>query len=348
MRCAKCGTENTGDIRFCNQCAAPLNRSCPKCAYENAPEAKFCGQCAAPLQADNVASQRPLGPSVAIPETKSRRVGVALILSLLFPGWGQIYNGQFRKALWIWGGSAAVSLVAVAVGLPATFPGLLAVMLLGMVFYLLICLEAVICARRVNSERRRFTPNRWSAYVGFVAIVYVLGLSAALVSRRFFLQAYKIPSAAMEPTLLIGDHIMVDKRARTPQRGDVIVFVFPPDPSKDFVKRVIAVGGDTVAVKNRIVYLNGEQMPDAHARFEVAPHDRSPVSPRDNFGPVTVPAGRLFVLGDNRDRSYDSRFWGFVDETEVEGRVLYIYWSWDADSSAAMPVRWQRIGMRVH
>jgi signal peptidase I len=95
------------------------------------------------------------------------------------------------------------------------------------------------------------------------------------------------------------------------------------------------------------VDLNGQQMPDPHARFEVALQDRSPTSPRDNFGPVTVPTGKLFVMGDNRDHSYDSRFWGFVDEAEVESRVLYIYWSWDADSSAAMPVRLQRIGMRV-
>ena len=132
----------------------------------------------------------------------------------------------------------------------------------------------------------------------FAAIVYVLNFSAALLSARLFFQAYKIPSGAMEPTLLIGDHIMVDKRARTPHRGDVIVFVFPPDPTKDFVKRVIAVGGDTVEVRKGLVYLNGQQMPDPHARFEVAPKDRSPASPRDNFGPVTVPSAKIFVLGD--------------------------------------------------
>ncbi len=347
MRCAKCETENASDMRFCNQCAAPLNRPCPKCAYENAPEAKFCGQCGAPLQADNFASQGPLRSSVGIPETKPRRVGIALVLSLLFPGWGQIYNGQFRKALWIWSGWIIAYLCALAVGLPATFPGLLALLLAAVVFYVLICVEAVVCAGRLSLEPRRFTPNRWYAYLGFAAMVYILGLSAALVSGRLFFQAYKIPSGAMEPTLLIGDHIMVDKRARTPRRGDVIVFVFPPDPTKDFVKRVIALGGDTVEVRKGIVYLNGQQMPDPHARFGVAPQDRSPASPRDNFGPVTVPAGKIFVMGDNRDRSYDSRFWGFVDETEVEGRVLYIYWSRDADSSRVRPVRWPRIGMRL-
>ena len=372
MRCAKCGTENASETRFCNQCATPLNRPCPKCAYENAPEAKFCGQCAAPFQADNVASQRPLGSSAATPETRPRRVGVALVLSLLFPGWGQIYNGQFRKALWIWGGWVIAGLCAAAVGLPATFPGLLGLLLASVVFYVLICVEAVVHARRLSLEPRRFRPNRWYAYLGFVAIVYVLNVSAALMSRTFFFQAYKIPAGSMEPTLLIGDHILVNKIVyglRMPEsivglkppgipygrylfqieavhRRDIVVFVFPPDRTKDFIKRVIGVGGDTVEVKGKAVYVNGQKLDEPYAHYEEGESGMS-ATPRDDFGPVTVPEGKLFVMGDNRDRSYDSRFWGFVDRSDVEGRALYIYWSWDADSSAVKPVRWQRIGPRL-
>jgi signal peptidase I len=179
----------------------------------------------------------------------------------------------------------------------------------------------------------------------------------------------------MEPTLAIGDHIMVNKiryGLRMPDslfgltpfagevpyghylfhlaavhRGDVVVFVFPLDPTKDFIKRVIGIGGDTVQVKNGRVFLNGEPMPDPHAHFEVAPQERSPYSPRDNYGPATVPAGEFLMMGDNRDRSYDSRFWGFVKLDQIEGRAMFIYWSWGADSQSLLGIRWSRFGMAV-
>ena len=200
-----------------------------------------------------------------------------------------------------------------------------------------------------------------------------IALVLAIVIRTFFVQAYKIPSGSMEPTLLVGDHILVNKiiyGLRMPDslfgvqipglpygrylfhlepvhRGDVVVFVFPPDPTKDFIKRVIGLAGDTIQVKNGAVWLNGEPMPDPHAHFEVAAGDRSDVSPRDNFGPITVPPGKLFMMGDNRDRSYDSRFWGFVDDDEVEGKAMIIYWSWDSDGTSLIPIRWNRFGMLV-
>lgn len=197
-----------------------------------------------------------------------------------------------------------------------------------------------------------------------------IALGLALILRTFFIQAYKIPSGSMEPTLLVGDHILVNKlvyglrmpdslfglkipglpwgrylfRVETVHRGDVVVFVFPPDPSRDFIKRVIGVAGDTIKVRGGVVFLNGHRMPDPHAHFEIASGDRSAFSPRDNFGPITVPKGKLLMMGDNRDRSYDSRFWGFVDVNEVEGRAIVIYWSWDGDGRAMLPIRWDRFG----
>ena len=202
----------------------------------------------------------------------------------------------------------------------------------------------------------------------------IIALVLAVFIRTFFIQAYKIPSGSMEPTLLIGDHILVNKMIyglRVPDsifglqipglpygqyvmhfepihRGDVVVFVFPPDRTKDFIKRVVGIAGDTIQVKNGRVWLNGQPMDDPHAHFEVPDSDRSPVTPRDNFGPVQVPPGKIFAMGDNRDRSYDSRFWGFVDENDVEGKALIIYWSWDADRGGLLPIRWSRFGMIVH
>jgi signal peptidase I len=189
---------------------------------------------------------------------------------------------------------------------------------------------------RPPAERVEAHGSELREWTEAIVIAFVL----AIVLRTFLIQAYKIPSGSMEPTLAIGDHIMVNKiryGLRMPDslfgltpfagevpyghylfhlaavhRGDVVVFVFPLDPTKDFIKRVIGIGGDTVQVKNGRVFLNGEPMPDPHAHFEVAPQERSPYSPRDNYGPATVPAGEFLMMGDNRDRSYDSRFWGFV------------------------------------
>lgn len=174
----------------------------------------------------------------------------------------------------------------------------------------------------------------------------VIALIMALIIRTFVVQAFKIPSGSMEPTLLIGDHLLVNKflygtkipftdlkvlPLREPDRGDVIVFEYPVDPSKDFIKRVIGLPGDKVEVRDKKVYINDSAIPDPHAHFAedmIIPKGREP---RDNFGPVTVPSDSLFVMGDNRDRSYDSRFWGFVRKTEIKGKAFIIYWSWDGN-----------------
>lgn len=184
----------------------------------------------------------------------------------------------------------------------------------------------------------------------------------ALVIRTFVVQAFKIPSSSMEPTLQIGDHILVNKFIygvrlpfvggrllpfTSPQRGDVIVFVYPEDNSKDFIKRVVAVGGDTVEVKDKKVYVNGEPVEDAHAFYAEGEHGKR--EKRDNMPARQVPEGKLFVMGDNRDRSYDSRFWGFVDVGEVKGKAFVIYFSWDSGASSPLHwIRWDRLGDLIH
>jgi signal peptidase I len=191
----------------------------------------------------------------------------------------------------------------------------------------------------------------------------VIAVFLALLIRTFVIQAFKIPSGSMENTLLVGDYILVNKfifgvklpftditvvPIKDPKKGDVIVFKFPKDPSKDYIKRVIAVGGDTLKIKDKKVYVNGELQKNDFAKF-IDPRILSgPTrfgqvdSHRDNFGPITVPEGKLFMMGDNRDSSNDSRFWGFVDKSAVRGRAILIYWSWDKDKKTK--VRWSRIG----
>ena len=186
----------------------------------------------------------------------------------------------------------------------------------------------------------------------------VTALILALIIRAYVVQAFKIPSGSMIPTLLVGDHILVnkfiygtkipftDKRIlifRKPSRGDIIVFKYPEDPRKDFIKRVVATGGDTVEEKNKVVYVNGVMLREPYAHHYDNGLRPGGNDPRDNFGPVTVPENKIFVMGDNRDQSYDSRYWGFVDLKEVLGKALIIYWSWDPDDWA----RFNRIGRLV-
>ena len=186
------------------------------------------------------------------------------------------------------------------------------------------------------------------------AILFAILL--ALFIRTFIVQAFKIPSGSMKQTLLIGDHILVNKfiygvklpylnkiiiPVSEPKRGDVIVFKFPVDPEKDFIKRVVGVGGDEVESHDKTIYVNGKKVVEDHS-IRVDPHTYpAGIQSRDNFGPIHVPEGSLFVMGDNRDQSFDSRFWGFVDLKAVSGRAFMIYWSWDSDHFG---VRWNRIG----
>lgn len=189
------------------------------------------------------------------------------------------------------------------------------------------------------------------------AEAFALAILLALTVRTFVVQAFKIPSGSMIPTLSIGDHILVNKfiygikmpftdwvmvPISQPHRGDVIVFKYPEDESKDFIKRVVGLPGDVVEVRDKSVYVNGALADTSHTQHvDPSVHqDR-----RDNFGPVTVPPGAYFVMGDNRDQSLDSRFWGFVKEQKIRGKAFLIYWSWDGADSW---VRWSRIGRVIH
>lgn len=182
------------------------------------------------------------------------------------------------------------------------------------------------------------TGGKLREYIEAIALALLL----ALFIRTFVVQAFKIPSPSMVPTLLVGDHILVnkflygtkipfsDKRilpVREPERGDVIVFRFPGDRKVDFIKRCMAVGGETIEIREKQVFINGEPIEDPHAYFTDVRGGY--VVPRDNFGPVTVPEGKLFMMGDNRDNSNDSRYWGFVDLADIKGKTIVIYWSWD-------------------
>ena len=192
----------------------------------------------------------------------------------------------------------------------------------------------------------------------------LIALLLALLIRTFIIQAFKIPSGSMENTLLIGDHILVSKFSygthipneipfldiklfddivlfsKVPQRGDIIVFKFPKDERRDFIKRVIGLPGDFLEVRRQKIYINDKLYEDTHARHTEPASDSSLV-PRDDFGPVLVPEGYVFVMGDNRENSQDSRYWGFLNVQKIRGKALMIYWSWNSIENW---VRFERFG----
>ena len=209
-------------------------------------------------------------------------------------------------------------------------------------------------SRKQSTEIIEQAPQKGHLRENIEAIL--VAVLIALFIRTFVVQAFKIPSGSMKQTLQIGDHILVNKfiygvklpywqktilPVKAPQRGDIIVFKYPVDPKKDFIKRVVGVAGDVVESKDKQLYVNHKRVNHDYGIHSDPNIISGSNRPRDNFGPITVPEHSLFVMGDNRDESYDSRFWGFVDLKAVNGKAFIIYWSWD---KLNFGVRWKRLG----
>ena len=194
---------------------------------------------------------------------------------------------------------------------------------------------------------RDFKKSTVREYFESIIIAVIL----ALFIRTFVVQAFKIPTGSMEENLLIGDHLLVNKfvfgptesgieRALLPvaqvKRGDVIVFKYPEEPDRDFIKRVIGLPGDTLEVREKKVYINNRPLDEPYAHY-LQPaaassefHEVTSFDVRERYGPVTVPPNQFFMMGDNRDNSQDSRYWGFLPRANIKGRALVIYWSYEA------------------
>jgi len=202
-----------------------------------------------------------------------------------------------------------------------------------------------------SSEETAVTPARKSQAREYLESV-VVAVILALFIRTFVVQAFKIPTGSMETNLLIGDHLLVNKLVYSPSaggfeaaalakrpidRGHVVVFKFPEDPARDFIKRVVGLPGETVEIRGKQVYIDNEPLEEPYVHFLEPPRSRDHPeyglrgeARRDDWGPEVVPDGHLFVLGDNRDNSRDSRFWGFLPIDQVKGRALIVYWSYEA------------------
>lgn len=214
----------------------------------------------------------------------------------------------------------------------------------------------------------------------------VIALILAIIIKTSIVEAYKIPSSSMEDTLLIGDFILANKflygarlpllnwrfpAIRDPKPGDVIIFKYPVDRRTDYIKRCVAVAGQEVALRDKVLYVDNKRFPDAPTgKYTEKLEGANPSDPRVNFGPYRVPAGHVFAMGDNRDNSSDSRYWGPVPLELVQGEAMVIHWSWEPDANApvislaewsSIPasvwyniihflrrVRWERLASVVH
>jgi signal peptidase I len=293
--------------------------------------------------------------------TGRKKAWLAMFLSLfLFPGIGQFYNGQVVKGI-----GFVVALLCVFAGEDIFYQFSLLVLAL----YFFSIKDAFDSAEKRNGSSERFSNQGNGLLVFIMVMLFFKTMPYGPVIKENFLKAYKIPAGSMVPTLQIGDHLLIDKRQKAVdglQRGDIVVFPYPENPAKNFIKRAMAFGGDKVQFINGDLYINDdivpkkliqtlpgnlpgrtsnimvyeEQLGDKAHRIQYLRDDLATF----NQGPWIVPDNEVFVLGDNRDNSQDSRVWGAAPRNTIEGKALKLYWSWDGVDGR---VNWERIGQSI-
>lgn len=288
-----------------------------------------------------------------------RKWWLAGMLSFLVPGLGQVYNGQLTKGLLFyflistWGGLIfsftyyilKSSITQFSIGF------LFLSALIYLAAFLLIIFESIRAAGKTGEDHAVKPYNRWYVYLLVILIVSGVSESYSLAYRDNLLRAYKIPSRSMQPTLDVGDHIICNElcyRYNTPERGDLIIFKYPRDEDLDYIKRIVAIPGDTVMTSGNELFINGRKTEEPYALYtqeNLEPGDFVP-----DFGPVTIGEGEYFVMGDNRNNSEDSRVFGAVKRHKIQGKAIFIYFSWDSDIpfrnfiERLLSIRFSRIG----
>lgn len=269
--------------------------------------------------------------------TKPRKPWIAVLLSVLASGLGHLYAGEPRRGLAVYVGGFIGAFGLYGIGVPKTFPGLLVFLLVVVSYFLWVLWDSARIARR-NRDYVLKPFNRWYWYV---AAFLVASFAVRLAGPRLFalstVRSFKIPSGSMEPAIRIGDHLIADMtayRSAKPSRGDLAIFISPEDPNVRLTKRVIGLPGERIEIRHKVVYVNGQRLEDPWGHYsQDQPAFGDPLSSalrnRDDLAPVPIPEKAVFLIGDDRDNSYDSRFYGPVDLSLLQGRPLYVYWSPD-------------------
>ena len=279
---------------------------------------------------------------------KPRKTWIAILFTFFTIGLGHIYCGKLSRGIYFFILGQIVVVLAFFLLIFSPPYGVLLAIFLAVFIFLFFLADVYKISKELPATYELKQYNKWYVYLILVAIASFLiqPLNESLV-KKYISQAFNIPSGAMLNTLQIGDHIICNKliyKITTPKRGDVVIFPYPKDPSVSYVKRIVGVGGETVEIRNKKVLIDGREVNEKYAIHKSDRVFPAGSNPRDNFGPVNIPLGSVFLMGDNRDNSHDSRFWGFVKTSEIEGKVHYVYWSWDPEKSR---IKWKRIGHKI-
>lgn len=277
-------------------------------------------------------------------KTKQRKPWIAGLISFIWPGIGHIYCGEAKRGIMLYFFLLiAIPILCILLLLPFPRLNLILFLIAIPLIYFFIIKDAVGCARRASDAYLPKFYNKWYFYLVIVAI-YSLVMQPIVQAtiRQNLIQAFKIPSGGMSPSLYVGDHILVDKFSynfANPKRIDIIVFKYPKDESRKFVKRIIGLPGEKLEIKQQHVFINDQLLSEPYAYHQDV--EKNNLYPRDNFGPITINEEHVFVMGDNRENSQDSRYWGLLPFDNIDGKVKTIYWSWD---SQMKNIRWERVG----
>jgi len=288
------------------------------------------------------------GGTMSQQKSYPRKWWAAGLLSYLVPGLGQVYNGQAVRGLLfycvysLWG---SIVFIIMMQTMKRAFSGFHVFLLFFSIIvsvsaFIFIIVDAIRNARkrRDSFELKKF--NRWYVYLLAIVISLGVGGSLKLAIRDVMLKPYKIPTASMAPTLLPGDYMLSNKLyfcTHNPERGDLAVFANPRDEKTDWIKRIIGLPGDTLAIKDKTVFINGDPLNEPYVTF-------MDVSLREDVGPVVIPPNQYYMVGDNRDNSLDSRHFGPVERSKLRGKPTFIYWSFQKKFPF---IRAGRIGKRL-
>lgn len=263
-------------------------------------------------------------------EAKRRSPVVSFLLSLCLPGLGQWYNGNILRGALLYAGMWTIFIGLGLTGLIYSLPGWICIAAVPSISWIVIAADAAIGAARLKAIQLKWY-NKWYLYAGAFLFAHVALIPATAWLAQYHIvrvRTFKVPMNSMNPSLKAGDHFIAKLGRYNPTRGDAVIFPVPEDKSKTFVKRVIGLPGERLEIKDKVVFINGQRIEDPWGVYSEVTIPGQ-MAPRDNFGPITIPQGAVFVMGDNRDYSHDSRFWGPVEIKNITARALFIYWADD-------------------
>lgn len=332
-------------MNSCQRCQSPIpedNIFCPKCGHYS--DKKFNVQ---PIVLNHDADFKTLQAINCEPLPKKRHPIIAMLSSLFIPGLGQIYNGQFLKAIGFFMFLIVITFLFSFTKLQYQFFGFKLYIFSFILLYIIMAIDSLVSAIKKKAVIHKLY-NRWYFLIIFVAFFVVIDCSMIPLCKRILnIETSRITGMSESPVLLSGDYVVIDLRydgrQYIPQKGDEIIFRNPDDPNKMMVKHVAAVENELVEITNKTLYINGLRIDGPNEQHSEDSMVLTGNNIKDDFGPYTVPKNHLFVLGNNLEKSYDSRHFGSISVDSIRGKVLYIFWSWDENNKP----RYDRIGHMI-